>query len=139
MQDLWLLSVKDLRWTATTTNGTGPSARHSMGFVGLAKGRILLFGGVDGKGMALDDLMLLDTLTAVWSTLEPSATKPSARYKMGIASTANNRVCGLGWRMHCGAEVTESSTNKQHHMSSEASCPDGTQERVGTRGVVTET
>jgi len=22
---------------------------------------------------------------------------------------------GLGWRMHCGAEVTESSTNKQQH------------------------
>jgi hypothetical protein len=26
-------------------------------------------------------------------------------------------TCGLGWRMHCGAEVTESSTNKQHHLS----------------------
>jgi hypothetical protein len=25
---------------------------------------------------------------------------------------------GLGWRMHCGVEVTESSTNKQHHLSS---------------------
>jgi hypothetical protein len=24
---------------------------------------------------------------------------------------------GLVWRMHCGAEVTESSTNKQHHLS----------------------
>ena len=24
---------------------------------------------------------------------------------------------GLGWRMHCGAKVTESSTNKQHHLS----------------------
>jgi hypothetical protein len=24
---------------------------------------------------------------------------------------------GLGWRMHCGVEVTESSTNKQHHIS----------------------
>jgi hypothetical protein len=24
---------------------------------------------------------------------------------------------GLGWHMHCGAEVTESSTNKQHHLS----------------------
>ena len=24
-----------------------------------------------------------------------------------------------GWRMHCGAEVTESSTNKQHHLSRE--------------------
>jgi hypothetical protein len=23
----------------------------------------------------------------------------------------------LGWLMHCGAEVTESSTNKQHHLS----------------------
>jgi hypothetical protein len=23
---------------------------------------------------------------------------------------------GLGWRMHCGVEVTESSTNKQHHI-----------------------
>jgi hypothetical protein len=22
---------------------------------------------------------------------------------------------GLGWRIHCGVEVTESSTNKQHH------------------------
>jgi hypothetical protein len=24
---------------------------------------------------------------------------------------------GLGWRIHCGVEVTESSTNKQHHLS----------------------
>jgi hypothetical protein len=23
---------------------------------------------------------------------------------------------GLGWRIHCGAEVTESITNKQHHL-----------------------
>ena len=23
---------------------------------------------------------------------------------------------GLGWRMHCGEEVTESSTNKRHHI-----------------------
>ena len=27
----------------------------------------------------------------------------------------------LGWRMHCGAEVTESSTNKQHHPTGEFS------------------
>jgi hypothetical protein len=24
---------------------------------------------------------------------------------------------GLGWRMHCGVKVTESSTNKQRHLS----------------------
>jgi hypothetical protein len=29
---------------------------------------------------------------------------------------------GLGWRMHCGAEVTESSTNKQHHLSTRTHC-----------------
>ena len=29
---------------------------------------------------------------------------PSSRYTRG-----------LGWRMHCGAEVTESSTDKEHH------------------------
>jgi hypothetical protein len=27
---------------------------------------------------------------------------------------------GLGWRIHCGVEVTESSTNKQHISSSRA-------------------
>ena len=27
------------------------------------------------------------------------------------------RTRGLGWRMHCGVAVTESSTNKQHHLS----------------------
>ena len=29
---------------------------------------------------------------------------------------------GLGWHMHCGAEVTESSTNKQHHLSLSVTC-----------------
>jgi hypothetical protein len=29
---------------------------------------------------------------------------------------------GLDWRMHCGAEVTESSTNKQHHLSLSCVC-----------------
>ncbi len=41
--------------------------------------------------------LLLPLLLLVWYV-------PSLRYTRG-----------LGWRMHCGAEVTESSTNKQHH------------------------
>ena len=36
---------------------------------------------------------------------------PSLRYTLG-----------LGWRMHCGVEVTESSTNKQHHLWREDRC-----------------
>jgi hypothetical protein len=43
---------------------------------------------------------------------------------------------GLGWRMHCGAEVTESSTNKQHHLSA---CGWGTTRDVAlTQGCTTQ-
>jgi hypothetical protein len=49
---------------------------------------------------------------------------------------------GLGWRMHCGAEVTESSTNKQHHLSQKEGRKEGKkrerkkgrEERKGHRG-----
>jgi hypothetical protein len=102
MQDLWLLDVKDLKWlNSTVTTGTGPSARHSMGFVGLDQGRILLFGGVSKHGNALDDLMLLDTKTKSWRTLNPGAgAKPSARYKMGIAFAARyKRVYVVGGKL----------------------------------------
>jgi hypothetical protein len=47
---------------------------------------------------------------------EASKTKGSgARNALKTPSLRYTR--GLGWRMHCGAEVTESSTNKQHHLS----------------------
>jgi len=102
MQDVWLLDVKNLKWTETTTTGTLPSARHSMGFVGLPEGKILMFGGVDEDGVALDDLMLLDTLLARWLTLAPSdaqSARPSARYKMGITIAANKRIYIVGGKL----------------------------------------
>jgi hypothetical protein len=40
---------------------------------------------------------------------------------------------GLGWRMHCGAEVTESSTNKQHLPSHPIRCPSQHRGRPGSR------
>ena len=45
-------------------------------------------------------------------------------------------IRGLGWRMHCCVEVTESSTNKQHHLSANALLHGGPgvrggQERLG--------
>ena len=35
-----------------------------------------------------------------------------------LRETTSRGLCGLGWSMHYGVEVTESSTNKQHHLSS---------------------
>jgi hypothetical protein len=37
---------------------------------------------------------------------------------------------GLGWRMHCGVKVTESRTNKQHHLSEKG----GNEEPPESRG-----
>ena len=39
---------------------------------------------------------------------------------------------GLGWRTHCGVEVTESSTNKQHHIST--GCGAGAENQVASAG-----
>jgi hypothetical protein len=33
------------------------------------------------------------------------------------------RSCGFGWRIHCGVEVTESSTNKQHTLCVQKAVP----------------
>jgi hypothetical protein len=33
------------------------------------------------------------------------------------SSVSSNASRGFGWRIHCGVEVTESSTNKQHTLS----------------------
>ena len=62
-------------------------------------------GGVRSGPRAARTILLFHTISAgplnslVWYV-------PSLRYTRG-----------LGWRMHCGAEVPESSTNKQHHLS----------------------
>jgi hypothetical protein len=37
--------------------------------------------------------------------------------------------------MHCGAEVTESSTNKQHHLSSDLFSPDLNRDLSGKEGL----
>ncbi len=36
---------------------------------------------------------------------------------VSVAFPETQDTRGLGWRMYCGVEVTESSTNKQHHLS----------------------
>jgi hypothetical protein len=61
-----------------------------------------------GPSYFLIPLVLGPLISLVWYV-------PSLRYTRG-----------LGWRMHCGAEVTESITNKQHHLSGKAGCKPST-------------
>ena len=55
-------------------------------------------------------------------------TVPSLRYTRGLSLRYTR---GLGWRMHCGAEVTESSTNKQHPLSKVTQQSEEPQDIVG--------
>ena len=54
-------------------------------------------------------LYIVSSCYCVFSKVLYISYVPSLRY-----------IRGLGWRMHCCVEVTESSTNKQHHLSANA-------------------
>ena len=54
--------------------------------------------------------------------LRIAAQRKLTRYRQQYADNKNRYTRCLGWRMHCGAEVTESSTNKQHHLLLQTIC-----------------
>ena len=60
-----------------------------------------------GKGQGWETMVVEDSGgLVIWDTREK---------KKDLCYGIHSR--GLGWRMHLGVEVTESSTNKQHHLS----------------------
>ena len=72
-------------------------------------------------------------VTCVDFTLSPISFL-EALWGRGVLFKAHTR--GLGWRMHCGAEDTESSTNKQHHhVTRSAAASAGAGARSGGSGV----
>ena len=73
--------------------------------------------GVKSGPGAARTILLFHTISAM-PPKQPRMYVPSLRYTRG-----------LGWRMHsvhCGVEVTETSTNKQHHLS----CHNDEQDRL---------
>ena len=99
-QDLWKLDLTNLQWAQIFAKGSFPSARHSMGFVKTTEGNILVFGGQNGAGVALDDLFVLDTVTEQWNMLNPAGDKPSARYSMGFAMASHGKVILVGGKLN---------------------------------------
>lgn len=59
MKDLWELDLTSLAWSEVIANGPNPSARHSMGFVGVSQVNILLFGGRNEAGLSTSVVPLL--------------------------------------------------------------------------------
>jgi hypothetical protein len=56
-----------------------------------------------------------DSPETIWWDVATGARKDKVACQLACSSILRY-TRGLGWCMHCGAEVTESSTNKQHHL-----------------------
>ncbi len=90
----WCLSTLHIRWGLCDRLCLVLVCRGRYGLVVWGVGQERL-----GPSYFFISLVLGSLNSLVWYV-------PSLRYTRG-----------LGWRMHCGVEVTKSSTNKQHHLS----------------------
>ena len=86
--------------------------------------------------------------SVVWKCLSERKLGPSYFFISLVIGPLNSLVWyvpslrytrGLGWRMYCGVEVTESSTNKQHHLSQPGSARGGGVPVTNVEGDVSST
>jgi len=96
MNDTWIYDAPADAWT-NVTGPIAPPARSEMGLIyDPLDSRIVLFGGtpVDPfypSSSVFGDTWVLDPTTYVWAPSSPVA-KPSARYGLGMAVTANATI-----------------------------------------------
>jgi N-acetylneuraminic acid mutarotase len=78
--DTWAYDPAANTWTELHPTGAAPSARalHAM-ICDTARGRVMLFGGMDEANQVLNDLWTYDLAANTWTELEPAGAVPSAR------------------------------------------------------------
>jgi len=78
------LDTSVMEWSETVTSGNGPCARykHTACLVPEPRGkaRMVVFGGCDEEGAALNDLFSLDLTSKEWTACEATGSKPAPRY-----------------------------------------------------------
>jgi len=83
LPDVWALSLSGTpAWTPVTTTGAAPGGRAAhAGAYDAANDRLVIFGGLDGGGVATNTAFALSFAgTPTWSALVGAGTPPSARY-----------------------------------------------------------
>ncbi|GBB85618.1 hypothetical protein RclHR1_01210026 [Rhizophagus clarus] len=77
-----LYSITDDTWTTMNTTGYLPTPRAYNSAVLTEDGRIIVYGGFNGTGAAIDDLVILDTTQPVftWSRAYVSTASPPSRF-----------------------------------------------------------
>ncbi|CAG8707898.1 7942_t:CDS:2, partial [Racocetra fulgida] len=82
-------------WTTLTTSGTLPASRQQFQAVNDTNGKIYMFGGVSGNGVAFNDIFILDTLSSVW-TQGSSNSAPTARSDFSATLLNNGLILYIG-------------------------------------------
>ncbi|MBN1322109.1 MAG: TIR domain-containing protein [Thermoleophilia bacterium] len=96
--DTWAYDPGANSWTGLVPAGTLPAARsaHSVAY-DLTGGRLIVFGGKDLSGMALDDAWAYDPAANAWARLAPSGAQPSPREKHAMVyDPASGRLVMFG-------------------------------------------
>ncbi|XP_051145289.1 uncharacterized protein LOC127261126 [Andrographis paniculata] len=78
LNDVHILDLKRMEWSAPEVRGSIPAARDSHSSVGVGGGRMLVFGGDSGDRYQ-GDVSVLHVNTMRWSRLEASQPGPGAR------------------------------------------------------------
>lgn len=101
---MWVCDLETMRWISLRPNSVSPPLRQGHSIVSMSN-TLLIFGGLDSDGQALDDLWLYDTERNAWAEVERKDRWPSAR--SGHATTIlQNR-----WMVVSGGIYMDSSGN----------------------------
>lgn len=82
--DLYMLSLSDMKWSDVRTRGSGPGPRAFHSTTIMTHTYLAVFGGLDSRNKPLKDFYLLDLNEMIWSTPVITGPAPSARYLHGV-------------------------------------------------------
>lgn len=97
MNDLW--QFDGTSWTEMTTDGAvgSPPARFQAGVTwDFAINKLVVFGGNDASGAALDDVWTWDPVTNTWTNMMPAAGPSARRFTALSYDSANSSIVMFG-------------------------------------------
>jgi N-acetylneuraminic acid mutarotase len=105
--DTWTYNLAANTWTEVSPASEAPSARTSACMVyDAAKGRAILFGGLDAQFVCSNDTWEFDPAANAWSEHFPAGGSPPARGRASLvyADATETIILFGGWFLESGPE-----------------------------------